>query len=138
MPTKTSDGKVAGVLLATNSQNTHGFSETDLEELQHLADSVAALVRKHAANVIFAQLDENDTEDGQLRGMLSDFGKNRKSVKGLMKRKTRAILMARRLSAGAVPDLNTEDGITVRASNFIEQHKFCCSPTKLDRIWFRY
>lgn len=46
-------------------------SDEDMVELQRLADSVAALVRKHASAVVFAQLSEDDGEDGQLRGMLS-------------------------------------------------------------------
>ena len=51
-----------------------GFEDSDIKKLELLANSVAALVRQQAAEVIFHALDETDEAEAGLKDMLSDFG----------------------------------------------------------------
>jgi hypothetical protein len=75
VPCKTFDGKVAGVLVVTNKiGKPTGFEDSDIKKLELLANSVAALVRQQAAEVIFHALDETDEAEAGLKDMLSDFG----------------------------------------------------------------
>ena len=52
-----------------------GFEDSDIKKLELLANSVAALVRQQAAEVIFHSLDETDEAEAGLKDMLSDFGR---------------------------------------------------------------
>jgi hypothetical protein len=96
-----------GILLLTGrisagaEPKTGGFTGDDEAAVTGLAGKLAPLVQKYSSEVAFSNLDDADDGDIVLKSMLSNFGRGTKrDFKALMRKKTRAMIMGRRLLGG--------------------------------------